>query len=550
MKENALPPLSAKSILAAGEMIPDFYHGVEGANRVHLAVQAFNNAAKMPELITLGAELLYWSWLRDPLNFGILDPLVQAASQARFLEDATFAFVSGLKTALDGQPPAEGIAAALAEDPMGTFKALLPAVQDETTALRILSQAWETLLKMGNAELPSALLQAARIPGAVKDRLHAEYAFHYLPAEEALTAVAAVDDGLFAWWKQYYHAELQLRMGEMDAAVAGFSALWRRIPWHVNLSHKLRTLLAPLPLDPHVVEREKAAVCVYSWNKAGPLRDTLESLAASALGNARVVVMDNGSDDETSAVIESAMELFPVDRFESLRVPVNLGAPGARNWLLALESVKACDHVAFLDDDVVLPEGWLVALLSRAVDIGTYGAVGCRITSSEQPPGLQSADYHLARIKQLGIEDFGERDRILLPELTMGRLDDGMFSYDRRCLSVTGCCHLISAESVRAVGGFDIRFNPTQFDDLDRDLRCNQGGFPVYYQGSLAVQHVGHSSLAKAKTPAAVGHIYGNKKKLEGRYEDAEVVALAEQDFEAGRRELGQALAFLEKAIA
>jgi GT2 family glycosyltransferase len=549
MKDNALPPMNIADIMAAGEVIPDFFHGVEGANRVHLAVQAFNNSPQKAELLTLGSELLYWSWQRDPLNSGILDPLLQGASQAGFLEDAPSAFLSGLKKALDGPPPAEGIAAALAEDPAGTFKMLLPAVHDETTALHILSQCWETLLKLGNAALPQAMLNNAKIPELLKARLQAEFAFHFLAPDEALAVIAKVDQGLFAWWKQYYQAELQLRMGDGDKAAAGFSALWRRIPWHVNLAHKLRTLLSPLPLDEMLLERESVAVCVYSWNKAEPLRDTLESLATSKLGKARIVVMDNGSDDGTAAVIEASRALYPADRFESLRVPTNLGAPGARNWMLALESVKACDHVAFLDDDVLLPGDWLVALLGRAVDMGKYGAVGCRITSSQGPAGLQSADYHLARLKQLGIEDFEERDRILLPELTLGRLDDGIFSYDRACISVTGCCHLISAESIRDVGAFDIRFNPTQFDDLDRDLRCNKAGFPVYYHGSLAVQHVGHSSLAKAKTPAAVGHIFGNKMKLEGKYEDAEIVDLAERDFEAGRKELGRSLSFLEKAL-
>jgi len=88
------------------------------------------------------------------------------------------------------------------------------------------------------------------------------------------------------------------------------------------------------------------------------------------------------------------------------------------------------------------------------------------------------------------------------------------------------------------LGGFDIRFSPTQFDDLDRDLRSAVAGHPAAYAGDVAIAHVQHSSLAKAKGPAATGQVLGNKIKLEGKHTREQMDAV----FRAGLAALWQDL--------
>jgi len=80
---------------------------------------------------------------------------------------------------------------------------------------------------------------------------------------------------------------------------------------------------------------------------------------------------------------------------------------------------------------------------------------------------------------------------------------------------------------VRAAGPFDIRFNPSQFDDLERDIRSCLAGLPSLYAGHVAVRHMQHSSLAKAASPAGAGQIFGNKLKLERLYEADQTEVLA-----------------------
>jgi len=41
-----------------------------------------------------------------------------------------------------------------------------------------------------------------------------------------------------------------------------------------------------------------------------------------------------------------------------IELPVNIGAPAARNWLIARDETWQSDYIAFLDDDITMPENW------------------------------------------------------------------------------------------------------------------------------------------------------------------------------------------------
>ena len=447
-----------------------------------------------------------------------------------------------------------------AED-MGTWNAVIR--QDEhSLTLRFLSlvlrlpdkglswlaHCWRDLLFLGQPEVSRAGLEQFPWDGAtrsLRDRLLAEWAFHSLPPEEALEAVLALDPAYWGLWRTYAGAELLLRAGKKGEAKGALAQLWKALPWHVNLTLKAHDLFFPPPkADP--ARTGEAAVLLYSWNKADLLADTLASLEASDLGDAPVFALDNGSTDRTPEVLRQARERFGPERFHVETLPVNVGAPAARNWLLALPGVRSRRWAAFLDDDVVLPGDWLARLLGAAETAPGAGAVGCRITSATKPHGLQSADYNLFPQPPEPTEPGKLPNRVLIYDNCAGWPDTGLFTYTRPCLSVSGCCHLISLTAVEKAGGFDLRYTPSQFDDLDRDLRSALAGMPAVYAGGLAVRHVQHSSLAKARSTPQIGHVMGNKFKLDTKYSDEELAALALDNSERLWRDLearSQALA-------
>jgi len=516
------PPALADKLRAA---LPQWAMGLEepGLSR-YLALKALGSGDA--DLAACGAGLALWSWQRAPLDRQRTELLAQTLG-------ATPAgrFAAALLPRLQNGPDPDEVAALVAagEVPL-LLRVLLPRLRDAGQGLAWLAPAWDGLLRLGSADLALAALDACAWPqtlAPLRARLAAEAHFLYAAPEQALAGLAgadAMDQSLFGAFAGYLRAELLLRLGQAQAGRGELAALFAALPWHTHLGLKLHDLAFPPPVAPPT-DSARAAILVYSWNKATLVRQTLESLARTDFGQARILALDNGSSDGTGDVMEAAAGLFPAGAMRTLRLPVNIGAPAARNWLISQPEVQAAEFAVFLDDDVLLPERWLLRLLGAAQSRPEAGAAGCRIVSATPPPCLQSADYQLFAPtgQPRTFRDLPEHVNVF--DNCAGALDFGLFTYARPAVHVSGCCHALRVAVLRELGGFDIRFSPTQFDDLDRDLRSACAGRPAVYAGDVAIAHVQHSSLAKAKGPAAMGQVFGNKIKLEGKHGREEIDA-------------------------
>ncbi|PKN08446.1 MAG: glycosyl transferase family 2 [Deltaproteobacteria bacterium HGW-Deltaproteobacteria-8] len=531
------PPALADKLMLA---LPQWCLGLEepGLAR-HLAARALLSGDA--DLFASGAGLALWSWQRAPLEPGRIVLLLEALaafSPSSPPPGSLADFLNRLQSSLAGQPEPDEVAGLLATgDTALAVRLLLPRLRDPSQGVAWLASAWDGMLRLGSPDLCAAALSACPWPEALvplRARLAAELSFHFDAPETALLALDEVDAGagenLFGAWAAYLRAELLLRLGRAETGRALLAGVFASLPWHTHLGLKLHALSSPPPMARPGAAAD-AAILLYSWNKADLVRQTLESLAGTDIAGARIWALDNGSTDGTGEAMEAAKALFPPDVLNVVRVPVNIGAPAARNWLLSLPEVRARAWAVFLDDDVLLPQAWLSRLLGAGMadDLsgGRCGAVGCRIVSASLPTGLQSADYQLFPPGR-GARTFEDRpDLVNVFDNCSGGLDVGLFSYTRPAVHVSGCCHALRTSVLAELGGFDIAFSPTQFDDLERDLRSAVAGRGAVYCGDVAVAHVQHSSLAKAKGPAAIGQVMGNKLKLEGKFAQAELAAVS-----------------------
>jgi GT2 family glycosyltransferase len=502
----------------------------------YLAARAISLGAEAgdADLIACGAGLALWSWQRAPLDRPRQELLAQAMPGT-----PAGAFAAALlerSAPRPGWPEADDVAGLVATgDVPLILRLLMPGLRHPEQCLAWLAPAWDGLLRLGSADLALAALDACALPPefiALKTRLRAEAEFLYSPEKQAIAALDGISPTLFGGVAALLRGELLLRLGEERGGRETLAALFSVMPWHTQLGLKLHDLASPPPTaGPKAAGR--AVICVYSWNKAELVRQTLESLAATDVAGARILCLDNGSTDGTADAMRRAAGLFAPGALRVVGLPVNIGAPAARNWLLAQPEAREAEFAVFLDDDVLLPPRWLGRLLGALEAEPRAGAAGCRIVSATPPPCLQSADYHLF------MPDGAPRSFRELPENVnvfdncAGALDVGLFTYARPAAHVSGCCHALRTEVLRGLGGFDIRFSPTQFDDLDRDLRAAVAGRPAVYRGDVAVAHVQHSSLARAKGPAAMGQVMGNKIKLEGKFTREEAAGVAERGLAA-----------------
>lgn len=481
----------------------------------------------------LGTSLLAWAFSNNPFDIEAARILVRH-SAANISAQAVI-FLEFLVTFLSSGPDSldwEQIKPLLS--PQEALEMAGELVRDRRFGLYWLKELWPFALALDDPIIAENLLRETCLPAAcasLRVRLLAELAYLFeLPEARKRLQDLSADPGpdeLFFPWSLSLLGNLEIHeSGTNDSeALASLHALWKRMPWNVNLLLRLKALLdRPSPtLDPGP---EDAVILLYSWNKPELLRETLISLSKSRTGSCPILVLDNGSDktengeDLMGAVLDFGADLF-ANRFRAIRVKTNLGAPAARNWLLTQPEVKRAAFAAFLDDDVLLPVNWLEELLAQGLARPLAGVIGCLVQGPEKAACIQAADFNILPL-EMGESSFADlAERIFIFQNAGGLRDFGQFAYSRSCLSVSGCVHLVRTNTLDEVGGFDIRFSPTQFDDLERDLRLWSANRPGFYHGLVKVRHVGHSSLAKAASSAQIGQILGNKIKLEGLFDEA-----------------------------
>jgi O-antigen/teichoic acid export membrane protein/glycosyltransferase involved in cell wall biosynthesis len=127
--------------------------------------------------------------------------------------------------------------------------------------------------------------------------------------------------------------------------------------------------LAVPPLEPLPAGEVDLSVVIPARNAASTIGDQLESLASQDwTGSWEVVVVDNGSTDDTVAIVQRFADRLPavrvVSALERSSIPYarNRGVEAARGRL-----------IAFCDADDEVGEGWLAAV---AAGLERYGAVG------------------------------------------------------------------------------------------------------------------------------------------------------------------------------
>ncbi|MHB8682558.1 MAG: glycosyltransferase family 2 protein [Acidimicrobiales bacterium] len=202
----------------------------------------------------------------------------------------------------------------------------------------------------------------------------------------------------------------------------------------------------PAPSPPTIL------VCVATRNRARLLRRLFLALAnqAGVPGAFEVVVTDDGSNDETPAVLAELEKEspFPVT---VIRNPVPLGPGQARNR--ALRSVRA-DLVAFIDDDCVPTPGWLSAHVAA----------------------LEHFDVSQGRVEANPeqLDNFGAFSRAVTVNEENGLYETCNIAYRARWLEL--------------VGGFDAVFRHSG-EDADLGWRAREAGAVTTFVPDALVYH-------------------------------------------------------------
>lgn len=221
-------------------------------------------------------------------------------------------------------------------------------------------------------------------------------------------------------------------------------------------------------------------VVVLNWNGAAHLRRFLPGVVANTPEWATVVVADNGSTDDSAALLHRE---FP--SVELLQLGENYGYAGGYNRALAqLEA----DCFVLLNSDIDTPAGWLEPLVEALEADPEVAAVAPKLRALTDPERFEYAGASGGYIDWLGYPFC--RGRILRnTEVDRGQYDDA-----RDVFWVSGAAFCCRAEAFRQLGGFDARFF-AHMEEIDLCWRMQLAGWRVRIVPQSTVYHLGGGTL-------------------------------------------------------
>ena len=218
-------------------------------------------------------------------------------------------------------------------------------------------------------------------------------------------------------------------------------------------------------------------IVVLNWQRPDDTIACLESLGAATLGGARVLVVDNGSCDDSVARIRAR---FPDQ--EILWLPQNCGYAGGNNAGIRAALTAGARAVLLLNNDAVVAPDFLDPLVWVVNSHVRIAAV----SSATWRPDRERIEVAWLRVH------FGHG---LIRRIGVNALPREGYAEQREVPVVVGCSLLIAADALRQVGAFDEAYF-AYHEDVDWCFRVRDAGWEVHYQPLSRIYHAGSRSTA------------------------------------------------------
>jgi GT2 family glycosyltransferase len=210
-----------------------------------------------------------------------------------------------------------------------------------------------------------------------------------------------------------------------------------------------------------------ASVIVVCWNSGDVLERCLHQLLAQRYASFEIIVVDDGSQDDTLEVAERALGS---GRLTIARSASNRGAAHARNLGLRRASGEI---VAFIDADGFAAPDWLAWIVEGFND-ETVGGVASTVFFDANPAVLNGAGGIVNR-------------QGWAADLSMNESYEGA-EIAREALYPMGCGMAVRRAALERVGPFDERML-NYYDDVDYGTRLWRAGYRVVVAADAWVDH-------------------------------------------------------------
>lgn len=213
----------------------------------------------------------------------------------------------------------------------------------------------------------------------------------------------------------------------------------------------------------------RVIVSILTWNQRQLIEDCLNSIFETCRHpDYRICVFDQDSQDGTREYLDSLG-----DRIDVIHSPENIGFVLGNNQVF--HRYPDCD-VLLLNDDTVVPPGWLETLTETAYSSPDIGVVGSKLV---YPNGM---------LQEAGSVIYQDASGT-----NVGKFDDPtrpLYNTRRDVDYCSGASIYIRRDALDAAGGqFDELFAPAYYEDTDLCFSVRAAGFRVVFEPLSVVFH-------------------------------------------------------------
>jgi GT2 family glycosyltransferase len=213
----------------------------------------------------------------------------------------------------------------------------------------------------------------------------------------------------------------------------------------------------------------RVTVVVLTYCNEQEAADCVTSLQASNYDALTVLLVDNLSPDGSADRLRAR---FPTTPF--LQAGTNGGYTAGNNRGMEWALANGAEYVVLLNDDTEIDLD-CIATLVRAADETGAAVVAPQILYYDEPQTVWYAGGTFSATRAMATH----------------LLENQPIDPRQERMSVTfvcGCCFLIRADVLRAVGGFDERYF-TYVEDLELSVRLARAGHTLLYEPAARVLH-------------------------------------------------------------
>lgn len=218
-------------------------------------------------------------------------------------------------------------------------------------------------------------------------------------------------------------------------------------------------------------------ILVLHWRGIDLTRACLESVQKLSYGNRKILLVDNGSDDNDGKKLETEFPQVTV-----LRLSENFGFAGGCNRGMEYCLENAADYIWLVNNDARVADDSLSLLMQQAQQKSDAGALGGAVVDS-----LSANEKHVEASR--GTINFkSAKTKVVSQMVTEPTYADWLH----------GSNLLLRAKTLREVGLFDERYF-LYFEDTELCHRMNLKGWKCLFVPNAMIEHLGSASTQDSR---------------------------------------------------